>query len=161
MGKVQVKKGQNLLNDFIMQDFKLKVFRNENSKELKHVSLNLDDSSWIIHQLIKVIEPMTQINDTPSFFKFLSLNLKNEMYYDKEISYEHLESVLNQNTLKNDSLVYIVWDLETKVDLFRLEDLLRFWEFIWYDVSDEAIVLFVPCIEKLLLVTDHGFIKSN
>jgi len=144
-----------------MDNYKLDIFRKETAEELQYLSLNFEDSLWITQSIISIIDPQVSINNTPSYFRFLEASLEEEVRYDQEVLKEDLGSILDLDSLKLDSLIYVVWDLESKVDLFKLDNLLNYWEYIWYDSSDEAIILFVPCIRKILLVTDHGFVKCN
>jgi hypothetical protein len=47
--------------------------------------------------------------------------------------------------------VYIIWDKDA-VDLMSIESLIKYWNFLWYDVSDEAVILYSPSDGNMVLV---------
>lgn len=144
-----------------MEKFKLEIFKKENSEELRYLTLNRDDSSWIISQIFHTLGGREKFKNTDLFFNYLNDSLANKLLFEEEFSSNSLKEIQVKGEIKEDSLVFVVWDLESDIDLFRMETLINYWNYIWYDTSDEAISLFIPCSSKVLLITDHGYIKSN
>lgn len=143
-----------------MQKYKLVNFKREYSFELPYFSLNKEDSSWIISQMFITLGLGDVSCSNSLFFNFLNNNLKKELSYGNEFNFHDLIKIQLKN-VKQDSVVFLVWDLESNVDLFTMENLVKYWDDVWYDTSDEAIALFFPFSQKVVLITDQGFIKTN
>jgi hypothetical protein len=144
-----------------MDDFKIQIFKEEQPEGLlQFTTLNTEDSKWVIGNMLKVAG-MSGIN-TEQLYTFLFKSLKNEVSYDHEVSVAFLKNLLlTKSDIPPDTLCFVFWDYENGIDLFEVEELLLNWDYIWYDKSDEAMILYFPSQEKLILITDHGVVKTN
>ena len=144
-----------------MEEFKIEILKKEKPEDLlEFTTLNMEDTKWIISNLLKVAD-LSGIN-TEQLYTFLFKSLKNEISYEREVSATFLENLLlTKFNIPSDTLCFVFWDYESGVDLFKVKELLNNWDYVWYDKSDEAMVLYFPSQEKLILVTDHGVVKTN
>lgn len=145
-----------------MEEFKIEIFNKENPAEsFRHATLNKGDSNWIIKNVLKDARISVDVNSTQSFFKNMTEGLENQIIYGDQDIKDLLEEYFDSAKIGNDALVFIVWDFETGVDQFKMQDILYFWDYIWYGPSDEALIVYCPSMSKLILVTDQGYIKTN
>lgn len=143
-----------------MEKFKLEIFKKDNAFDLPYITLNKDDSIWIVDQISLTLRD-SYVKNENSFFHFLNDSLEVVFLYNNNFSSSFLKELIIRLQLTEESLVFVVWDLDLPVDLFKLENLVDYWNYIWYDASDEAIALFFPSKNKVLLLTDHGYLKYN
>ncbi len=145
-----------------MEKFKIQIFKEEKPGELfQFVTLNLEDSKWVVKNILKAGAISEEINETHLLYSLLLESLENEILYKNKVSATLLKKVLTTFSFSLDSICFVFWDFENGVDLFIVDDLLGNWDYIWYDTSDEAMILYFPCKEKLILITDFGILKTN
>src|SRR5690606_28512971 len=97
---------------------------------------------------------------TESFFSYLENEMERKIIYkDDGVSKELLSSLILEIAIKERENVYIIWDIDSSVDKMVLGELLVNWEYIWYDTSDEAMVLYIPSSKVIIFITDHGYIS--
>ena len=102
--------------------------------------------------------------------------LRNELSVESELSllslWEILESTkFNIDTtdnlsqifknlkinISNDVNVYVIWNLNNEIDFFKYEELSQYWEDIWYDTSDELVLLYAQGF--YILISEWGEIR--
>ena len=137
------------------------VFNFRASLSLEYQSLNRPDSISLLEKIVKRCGISDNINSTQELFKNINKSLREEVIYGDDFSSQTLSDLIKNHQLDGNSLVYIVWDYESSIDQIRFTDILKYWDYIWYDSSDEAIILYFPSIEKVVLITDHGVLKFN
>ena len=146
-----------------MQKFKLEIYKKENQRSiLEYETLNLDESNSIFLKIKNIVKCISKDLDDEVIFKsaekklFQCIDVKDEIDQDL-IAHIFLDII----KLPLDSKVYIFWDINSFIDQFNIEKLIENWEYIWYDTSDEAILIYIEFKSILMLITDHGFIKLN
>ena len=145
-----------------MDEFKLKIFEKDYPNEILELStLNCKDTRWITTNILRLGNLSESINDTQLFYNSIVDSLQNEILYEEGMSKYFLQSILNILGISNDSVCFVFWDFEKEVDLLSVKTILSKWDYIWYDTSDEALILYFPGNDKLMLVTDQGFIKTT
>jgi serine/threonine protein kinase len=145
-----------------MEKFKLDIFEKNNpSKRIDFWTLNIDDSSWILGLLKKMLENNINISTTERFYQDLEQYLTNEYVDFDEIDESLLINLFRELKIKESTMCFVIWEIESKVNIFEIRELIDKWEYIWYDASDEAMVLFMPGIKQILLITDQGYIKTS
>ena len=145
-----------------MEAFKIEIFKKERPSEpLFFKTLNREDSHWVLSNILKLAEKEGKLIGTEQLYSYLYGYLKNEVLYRDQNVRACLENALKKCQIPLDALCFVFWDCESSVDLFILKDLITYWEFVWYETSDEAVVLFFPATEKLMLITEHGLMKTN
>lgn len=74
---------------------------------------------------------------------------------DKQVG---LQDALIKLKLNEQTEVIVIWRFPGDIDKFELSYLLIHWEDVWYPASDEAVCLFFPLTDQLILITDYGMI---
>lgn len=144
-----------------MDSYKLDIFRDENpSKALEFLTFNAFDSKWLLDKFLVDIGCLSIVESTQNLFTVVEGLLQKEILYKDCISKTFLKSIFDSKGIKEDSIVFIIWDYNTGVDIFKTSTLLENWDYIWYDTSDEAIILYLPSLKNVFLLSDHGLIKS-
>lgn len=139
-----------------MEQFKLENFKKEHKKDLTFLEL----SDYETKMFLKRIKNENRFNDHLSlslslFWNELELNSITVESTDK------LTEIFNQLNLNisNDSIVYVVWSFDEPIDAFKYEEISKYWDDIWYDISDEIVLL---CTEgHYVLITDYGEIRYS
>lgn len=145
-----------------MEEFKIQIFKNEQPDKLfQFTTLNREDSTWVGATILKLAGISEILTETGLLYNSLFKFLTKEILYENEISSIFLKEVLTTFDISPDSVCFVFWDYESYIDLFKVEELTNNWDYIWYDKSDEAMILYFPSKEKIILVTDHGLLKSN
>lgn len=143
-----------------MESFKLEIFKKENSKgRIDFSTLNTQDSIWVLSLIKDMFYGRIDVSTTQKFYQDLEDNIDVEHVGFDEIDNCILRDILTEYEINESSLCFVIWEIESSVDLIGFGELIDKWEYIWYDSSDEAMVIFIPGINRLLLVTDHGYIK--
>ncbi len=61
----------------------------------------------------------------------------------------------------NDLDAFIVWRYPNEIDRFKLGSLKVYWDYIWYSMGDDAIVVVIPEKSIVILLTHYGDVKCN
>lgn len=136
-----------------MEQFKLENFKKERKKDLAFLELSDYETRIFVNR----------IKNENRFNNHLSLSLFWHELEPNSITVEstnELTEIFNQLNLNisNDSVVYVVWDFES-IDVFKYKEISKYWDDIWYDTSDEIILL---CTEGYyILITDYGEIRYS
>lgn len=143
-----------------MQAFKLELFRKEYpGQELEFETLDAFQSGKVIGMLCSCFEWSYPTRRSLEFFKYAEEKCYSGEHLNlMELGNDDLESLLKSNGILEDESVYIIWDLETPVDRFKAGTLTKFWDDVWFDVSDDALFLFIPEKRIALFVTHYGLV---
>lgn len=144
-----------------MDKFKIDIYRSENEGTIFNFE-TLDDfgSGKLIGMLFSLLEITSYEISTKSFFSYLEGKLADKIFYkDPGVDKDLLYSLSKELLLEGQDNVYIIWDVNSRVDSIKLAELINNWDYIWYDVSDEAIVLFFPISKRIVFITDHGYVS--
>ena len=145
-----------------MEEFKVQIFKEENpNKELRYISLSSKDSKWVTINILELSGVSKSVNETPLFYTSIMKSLENEIDSKGDITSKFLKDLLTSLDITLDSICFIFWDYESRIDLFTVQDVIDHWEYVWFGSSDEAIVLYFPGNRKLIFLTDYGLIKTN
>jgi hypothetical protein len=146
-----------------MEKYKIEIFKKENSNdtfEFKTLSEFL--SGKVIGLLLRHFGFKTMNVTNVDFFRNLETNIRNKIPYGSSgITKVQLENIFSNFRITDDSPIFLIWDLDTMIDYLTLRNLLKYFEYIWYDSSDEALVLFVPEAEFVVLLTDRGYLACS
>ena len=145
-----------------MDKFKIEIYQRENRGETLPIkTLGKEKSVSIFHE-IKSILDVNKMCDTQSFYLSADNVLPNLIKYEDDIDNLFLYGVLIKELgLSLDSNVFIFWDSETPIDTIKVNVLIDNWDYIWYDSSDEAILIYNDDKRRIALITEKGYIKTN
>jgi len=146
-----------------MDQFKLDIF----SKEHCDVSrigiktlLNQQSRDIIIEMLSLLGIDKSIIASSAEFFESFEKTLQYRTQYGRDgVSRALLKDLLTNVGVVDSDLVYLIWSLEENVDTIEAKNLFKYWEYIWYDASDEALILYIEK-KEVVLITDRGHIGS-
>ncbi len=146
-----------------MQRFKMDIYERENGGKVFPVnSLNQSESDFIFTRIVHILNIDESIFDKRKIYTYAYNNLDKLIRYENEVNSELIHNILIKNMkLSLDSNVFIYWDNEIPIDALKITTLINDWEYIWYDVSDEAILIYNDDEKKLALITEQGYIKTN
>ncbi|HRX28165.1 MAG TPA: hypothetical protein P5235_02180 [Saprospiraceae bacterium] len=145
-----------------MEKFKIDIFEKDNpSKSIDLISLNSSDSKWVSLLLTNCIKYFSEGLDTQELFIFLGHYLDKEFKYKNDVTKKFLKNILMKLNIPFDAVCFMFWDFESGIDIIKTTDLIEKWDYIWYDTSDEALILFFPSMDKIVLITDHGVVKTR
>lgn len=145
-----------------MDKFKIEIYQRENRGETLPIKALGKEKSVLIFHEIKSILDVNKMCDTQSFYLSADNVLPNLIKYDDEIDNLAIYGVLIKELgLSLDSNVFIFWDCETPIDTIKVNVLIDNWDYIWYDSSDEAILIYNDDKRRIALITEKGYIKTN
>jgi len=79
---------------------------------------------------------------------------------DKEGSYK-ISLILEKCILMHDDFdCFIIWN-ENDIDRIKTSDILLYWEYLWYDVSDEYVILYFQKSKRVILISHYDRIYHN
>ncbi|KAA0990013.1 hypothetical protein [Dyadobacter aurulentus] len=139
-----------------MEHFKKELFFQEHNA---HISCQPISNSEMLF-LNGFLEQRYGINNSinGNFFKVLLKKLSYKKEYDGVDTSLEIEAVFQDLALQNDSEVFVIWNYPGDMDKFDLSYLLKYWEDIWFSVSDEAIGIFFPVMDRIIVVTHYNVI---
>jgi hypothetical protein len=139
-----------------MEPFKFDIYKSENPDlDLNITSLDPLESGKIIGFLLchhMIDDP--QIKNS-NFFHLLEKSV--EKISCQEITSALIDQIIQREEVDKESEVFIIWDLDTLVDKTDCSTLIINWDYIWYDASDEALILFFVKSKLTVLITDRGY----
>ena len=138
-----------------MDKFKQDIFYQETGKSFPHLDV-LD-----IGAREKVIKDL---------YNFLGIDkVKKGLFQDvssilliKDFESEKLDSaaIFDEFDFDSTNSSLIIWD-ENEIDRMKTSSILEYWEFIWYGISDDAIMLYQEENQKILILTHFGRVYYN
>ncbi|RYY56708.1 MAG: hypothetical protein EOO09_05600 [Chitinophagaceae bacterium] len=141
-----------------MEQFKLDIFSKDHPESYLRVeTLASPESEQIIAELLRVLRLDTSRSRDSDLFEELERRVEKFPLHDRE-TIDLIREITDGQNSGTDTDVFLIWGIKEAVDRVLLSDLLKSWEYIWYDVSDEAVVLLIPQFYSLLLATDHGYL---
>lgn len=143
-----------------MEKFKLDIFKSENpGLVLDFQNLDLFTSGKIIGMLLSFLGYDSIQIVTSQLFNDIQGRSFSKINYDGEVTTGFLNNLISDLDIDKDDKLFVIWDLKSSVDVFAADTLVRYWNFIWYDTSDEGVLLFIPDRKLGLFVTDRGYIS--
>jgi len=141
-----------------MEKFKVDIYRSEHGNEVfKYETLGGFQSGKVIGMLLSLLGITDYNTPAQAFYPFLEKEIGDKIIYNDGVDSGLLSSVFSLITTDDNDDVYIIWDIDCNVDTMRLSDLIDNWEYIWYDTSDEAVILYLPHSKNIIFVTDRGY----
>lgn len=146
-----------------MEPFKIEIFKEENQgKVFDFVSLDEFESGKVVGMLLSLTGITNNKIETPGLFRHLERYIPNKVGYDdKGVGRNFLQSLMSELSVHGSATSCVIWDMASRVDEFKAESLIDDWDYVWYDTSDEALVIYIPENKVVLLVTDHGYVAYN
>ena len=147
-----------------MKEFKIKLFKEENSGDMQYSELKDGELNLFKNSLKSLVKYKFTSDSCADFFNYLDNNLnywKTFNDIDDPDLFTEISRDLKLDQNGGESDVYIVWRYPDEIDKFKLITLKNYWDYIWYSASDDAIVLVVPEKSAVILVTHYGDIKTN
>lgn len=143
-----------------MEKFKVDIYLSEHdgNEVFKYETLDGFQSGKVIGMLLSLLGITDCAIPSQAFYPFLEKEIDEKIIYNDSVDNGLLSSVFLQITADNDD-VYIIWDIDCSVDRMRMDDLIDNWEYIWYDTSDEAVILYLPQRKSIVFVTDRGYLS--
>ncbi|TDB58548.1 hypothetical protein [Arundinibacter roseus] len=93
-----------------------------------------------------------------NFFKVLQDKLSYKKDYEGINSSSEIETVLQDLALLNDSEAFLIWNYPDEIDKFDLSYLIRYWEDIWFSISDEVVGVFFPVMDRIIIITHYNVV---
>ena len=153
------KTGRIRTESWMMEPFKIEIARAERPTDpLQYVTLTASESESVFAR----VSGLEKLRHYPPalFFSALVESLTCEHKCEGKLQ-DCLSDWIGVDGSSDDQICYLLWEVGEAVDQFRVDDLLRDWEYIWYPTSDEVLVIYIPKVERIILLTDYGMIKTN
>ncbi|RYE18318.1 MAG: hypothetical protein EOP51_22205 [Sphingobacteriales bacterium] len=145
-----------------MEQFKLDIFKSETGEDLDFTTINDVESDRVKKVMLNLLGLADCSITTQGLFKYLEGNIAYKTKYPRsDIDGDFMQIMLKKLNVSYPTTGYILWDMTNKVDQFDLEYLIKNWDSVWFGVSDEALMLYLPNYKIVLLMTDHGYIGHN
>ena len=142
----------------MMEKYKLDNFERENpGAVLDFQNLDLFVSGKVIGMLLSFLGYKSADIQTSKLYTDIQNSPLAKIEYGDEMTLAFLGKLLASLDIGISDTVFVIWDLKSTVDQFDGGILIRYWDYIWYDSSDEGIVLFIPNREIALFITEHGY----
>src|SRR6478735_665851 len=133
-----------------MQDFKLDIYKEKKGTVFSGIeSLGVLRIKEIAEEIFNLIGLSALKKER--FFPSIENKLA---YKDFEDTYS-IRSIFQELKFEDSGDLLILWD-ENSIDRVDTNALLDNWEYIWYDVSDDAVILYHQESKNLLLITHYG-----
>jgi hypothetical protein len=141
-----------------MEDFKNRIFEDEHpGQKLVYQTLSKEESNKVIGDISQLVKADIVLN-SKSFFRFFESVLTDGIALNEgDLAADAgLKTIFATANLDDTSQVFVIWSFDELVDTFSFYDLIKYWDYIWYGPSDEAVILFFPSSRFVLLITDWG-----
>lgn len=144
-----------------MEKFKVDIYLSEHDGNavFKYEILSGFQSGKVIGMLLSLLGITDCDTSSQAFYSFLDKEIDEKIIYNDSVGSGVLSTVFSQIATDDNDDVYIIWDIDCSVDRMRLSDLIDNWEYIWYDTSDEAVILYLPHSKNIVFVTDRGYLS--
>lgn len=144
-----------------MEKFKVDIYLSEHDGNavFKYETLSGFQSGKVIGMLLSLLGITDCDTSSQAFYPFLDKEIDEKIIYNDSVDSGVLSTVFSQIATDDNDDVYIIWDIDCSVDRMRLSDLIDNWEYIWYDTSDEAVILYLPHSKNIVFVTDRGYLS--
>jgi hypothetical protein len=141
-----------------MENFKKELFLREYDAQLSFKPLSDGEKLF----LNGFLEQKYRINNSSNgdFFKVLLDKLSNKKEYQCIDTSLELGSIIQDLVFPNDSEVFVIWNYPGDIDKFDLSYLLKYWEDIWFSTSDEAVGIFFPVMDRIIVITHYNVVYS-
>ncbi|NQX81070.1 MAG: hypothetical protein HRT66_03615 [Flavobacteriaceae bacterium] len=136
----------------VMEEYKLDNFKREYNKNLAYCELDRKKSKEIIY-LVK--KELSLKEDYSMKLAWDSLKLKKIIVLDTSDLLDVIKCTGIDIEKKYD--IYIVWNFDVSVDVIKYEELSKYWDDIWYDTSDEMVILYTN--EFCILISECGEVR--
>lgn len=138
-----------------MQEFKEDLFFKKYGRLIERRSTSSNDTDMICGY----VELQTQkVVNSKDFFINVSEFLRLNKTFENLESTIAIESALREISLIDQQSVLVIWQYPDDIDKFDLGYLIKYWEDIWFGVSDEAACLFFPESLDMILISHHNCI---
>ena len=143
-----------------MNETKLKRFEDENSEKLPFQELKGEE----LKTFIKVINDTTKFDGSScaDFYKHINTIMQNDIEcddIDDPDLFVKICKVLNLGVSLDNIDSYVIGYYPNEVDKFQIQTLKKWWEYIWYSMGDDAIIVAIPNKDLMILFTHHGDVK--
>lgn len=141
-----------------MEKFKTEIFEKENpGSQFEFVTLDAFESGKLIGFLLERLGFSDPLITDQEFFSRCEQFLHSKISGSGEVSVSDLRNLLDKGQVDSDKSAYIIWSVATLVDQVALRYLLDNWDFFWYDTSDEAMMIYLPGVNQVVLVTESRY----
>ena len=139
-----------------MEQFKIANFEKSHDFKLEFTTLTEEMSLNIISEILKHAGGST--NEIVNFFSIVAKGISNSFLFNSINSKHGFTDLLEANPKLQTDKLLVIWDNDQPVDSFSTQILAKYWDYIWYGTSDEAMVLFSPN-KFIILISDWGEIR--
>lgn len=73
---------------------------------------------------------------------------------------DDLKFIFDRLDLDKTGDVYLIWD-DKNIDQISIRSLIDNWQYIWYGISDEAVIIYIAALKKIILITHYGSVFHN
>ena len=139
-----------------MEDFKIKIFKEETGKEFPDFEkINPTEVEHLIDTIKKTI--IKEGNDDENVYILMS---QTTYYKTEHPDDQPLIEVFNELNFPIPEKLYIIWHFD-EADLMCSKDIIEYWEYIWYDIGDDALILYNKEDNKWILITHWHAVYAN
>lgn len=133
-----------------MEPFKISIFEKEHKQKFPMFwTLSIERSKVFMEELSQLYR--LNISD----FRNVQENGKNVADLDATIK-GFSPSVLF-SPLQQPNNIFVIWSNEYPIDVFRYQDFCDYFEYVWYPVSDDILII-NEIFDKLFLIRHDGII---
>ncbi|GEM_PF-1396172 len=146
-----------------MQKFKIDIYNQEKPEiRLKYKTLDKIRTQQIINKIKCILSVNENVENTQSMISIAETKLQKKIELSSINETNIISDIfINKGKLSENSELFIFWDFDTLIDQFELKVLIDNWEYIWYDVSDEVILIYCNLNDFLVLISERGYVKTN
>ena len=133
-----------------MEDFKIELFEKEYNKKF------IEFKNLKIHQCVDIKNSLNKIfTNNQNIENNLKLNLKRFDYID---NIDNISDVFNRLNIVSDNKIYINWGNFDDIDYLSYNDLLNYFDDLWFPSSDD-IEVFDKTFNWILSIRHDGYIS--
>lgn len=136
-----------------MQKFKEEIFINETGQQFLCEPISENELSEFSEYLRKKYE----IDLSSNFFIQVRERLSHHRAFNQDLSGKDLMA-LSDHKPANKEEVFVIWNYPNEIDKMKWDYLIDRWDYIWYNVSDEAVGIYFSINKMLILITDYNTI---
>jgi hypothetical protein len=142
-----------------MEEYKIINWEKDNI-DIKYTSFYETLYKNVFDDITKMYHLKTNFFANNSFFCNMSNVLKNEIILlsiNEQTGFADLLEHINLQISHNEDIV-VIWNYN-EVDSIKCKYLKKYWDYIWYGVSDEMCLIYIPRLKKLFHITEYGTIN--
>ncbi len=133
-----------------MEPFKISIFKKEHKQNFPMFeTLSIERSKVFIEELSRLYR--INISD------FRIVQEEGKIVADLDATIKGFSPSVLFSPLQQPNYIIVIWSNESPIDVFRYQDFCDYFEYIWYPVSDDILIM-NKLLDKLFLIRHDGII---